>query len=55
MKNNIKLMCAASAMLMMASCTDLDVPVESQYTEYPSSEIAQEAKLSDIYLSLIHI
>ena len=52
MKNNIKLMCAASAMLMMASCTDLDVPVESQYTEYPSSEIAQEAKLSDIYYHL---
>lgn len=35
-----------------ASCTNLDVEIKSQYTEYPNSEIALEAKMSDVYYSL---
>ncbi|MBE6341425.1 MAG: RagB/SusD family nutrient uptake outer membrane protein [Bacteroidales bacterium] len=30
-------------------CTDLDVDIESQYTEYPINEITLEAKMADIY------
>ena len=37
---------------MAASCTDLDVPVKSQYTKYPSSEVAQEAQMADVYYHL---
>lgn len=35
--------------LAISSCTDLDVNVKSFYTEYPDSEIAIEAKTSDVY------
>lgn len=49
MKTNIKLLFAAGVLSLVASCTDLDVPVESQYTKYPSSEIALEAQMSGIY------
>lgn len=37
--------------LAAASCTDLDVDVKSQYTEFPDSEIAIEAKTSTAYLA----
>lgn len=37
---------------MTTSCTDLDVPVKSQYTKYPSSEVAQEAQMADVYYHL---
>ena len=30
-------------------CTDLDVDITSQYTEYPDSEIAIEAKMANVY------
>lgn len=53
MKKSILFISAAALLGMAASCTDLDVDVESQYTEYPSSEIAQEAKLSDVYFHLL--
>ena len=52
MKNTIKFLFAVGIVGITASCTDLDVDVESQYTEYPSSEIAQEAKLADVYFHL---
>ncbi len=45
-------MCAAGMLGLTTGCTDLDTTPESQYTEYPSSEIAQEAKLADIYFHL---
>ena len=32
-----------------SSCTDLDVPVESQYTSYPDNESAVEAQMTSIY------
>ena len=47
-----KLFLAAGLICLTASCTDLDVPVESQYTSYPSSEAALEAQLSGIYFQL---
>lgn len=40
---------AALLALTISSCTDLDVDVKSFYTEYPDSEIAIEAKTSDVY------
>ena len=52
MKTYIKLLFAAGVISLTAGCTDLNVPVESQYTEYPSSTIAIEAKMSDIYYQL---
>ena len=52
MKAIIKSLLAAGVIGMTASCTDLDLKPESQYTEYPSSEIAQEAKLADVYFHL---
>jgi hypothetical protein len=53
MKKNILFIFAAGLLGLSTGCTDLDVPVESQYIEYPTSEIAQEAKLSDVYFHLL--
>ncbi|WP_312398605.1 RagB/SusD family nutrient uptake outer membrane protein [Sphingobacterium sp.] len=33
----------------MASCTDLDVDIKSQHTEFPNTERAAEAILADVY------
>lgn len=33
---------------LAVGCTDLNVPVDSQYTSYPNSEAALEAQLSGI-------
>lgn len=52
MNKTIKTLFAASLAVLATGCTDLESPVESQYTEYPSSDIAQEAKLSDVYFHL---
>ena len=52
MKQNIKLLFAAGLIGLSTSCTDLDVPVKSQYTKYPSSEVAQEAQMADVYYHL---
>ena len=50
MNNYIKTLFAATVLSMTASCTDLDVEVKSQYTEYPTeSEVALEAKMADVY------
>lgn len=52
MRKNIKLLFAAGLIGLTTSCTDLDVPVKSQYTKYPSSEVAQEAQMADVYYHL---
>jgi len=52
MKHNIKLFLAAGLIGLTASCTDLDVPVESQYTTYPNTEEALEAQLAGIYFQM---
>ena len=50
MKYNKIFFMAGLLALTATSCTDLDVDVHSQYTEYPSSnDIAVEAKMSDLY------
>ena len=46
---------AALLALTISSCTDLDVDVKSFYTEYPDSEIAIEAKTSDVYYAFAGI
>ena len=52
MKQYIKLLFAAGLIGLTTSCTDLDVPVKSQYTKYPTSEVAQEALMADVYYHL---
>ena len=52
MKQNIKLLFAAGLIGLTTSCTDLDVPVKSQYTKYPTSEVAQVAQMADVYYHL---
>ena len=49
MKTNIKRLFLAGLAAMAVGCTNLDVDVDSQYTEYPTNEIAVEAKMADIY------
>ncbi len=50
MKKNIKAYLAVGLMAVSAvGCTDLKTDIESQYIEYPTNEIAVEAKMSDIY------
>ena len=49
MKRNKNILLAGLLALAATSCTDLDVKVESQYTEYPNNEIAVEAKMADLY------
>ena len=52
MKTNIKLFFAAGLMALTASCTDLDVKPEAQFTEYPTSDEAVEAQMADVYYHL---
>lgn len=52
MKRNKNIILAGLLALAATSCTDLDVNVESQYTEYPNNEIAVEAKMADLYYHL---
>ena len=52
MKRNKNILLAGLLALAATSCTDLDVNVESQYTEYPNNEIAVEAKMADLYYHL---
>lgn len=49
MKYNKIFFMAGLLALATTSCTDLDVDVHSQYTNYPSNDIAVEAKMSDLY------
>ena len=43
---------AAGLAVLASSCTDLNVPIESQYTDYPSSEAAIEAKMANVYFAM---
>lgn len=54
MKTNIKsLFFTVCAAAFITGCTDLDVAVESQYTEYPlDNDVAFEAKMADVYFQL---
>ena len=52
MNTNIKLLFATGILTLAVGCTDLDVPVASQYTTYPSSEIAVQAKMANIYFKM---
>ena len=52
MKTNIKVFFAAGLMALTASCTDLDVKPEAQFTEYPTSDAAVEAQMADVYFHL---
>lgn len=49
MKMNIKLFFIAALAMTAISCTDLDVDIKSQYTEFPESERAAEAVSADVY------
>jgi hypothetical protein len=49
MKINLKVLFAAGIIGLTSACTDLNVDVNSYYTEYPSSDIAVAAKMADIY------
>lgn len=46
---NIKLILAAGV-LALASCTNLEVPVESQYTQMPGTPEAIQANMNDLFL-----
>jgi len=45
----IRLFTLSAFAFSMASCTDLDVDIKSQHTEFPNTERAAEAILADVY------
>lgn len=49
MKLNIKLLLAAGLIGVTSACTDLDVDINSQYVEYPTTDVATEALMADVY------
>ena len=53
MKNKL-INCIVSGVVasILTACTNLNVDVESQYTRYPGTDIAQEAELADVYYHL---
>jgi len=48
----IKSFMTVALLVLAASCTDLDVDIKSQYTEFPDSEIAAEAKAANAYFAM---
>lgn len=52
MKHNIILLLTAALGASAVSCTDLDTPLESQYSEYPINEITVDARLADVYFHM---
>lgn len=52
MNTKIKTIFAASLAVFAVSCTDLDVPVDSQYTAYPGNTEAVESKMAGIYYQM---
>lgn len=53
MKNHYKIYFLSILLLsMLIQCTDLDVPIKSQYTSFPDSEVAAEAKTADVYYAM---
>ncbi len=51
-QKHIKYLLPALLLALAASCTDLDVNIKSQYTTFPDSEIAAEAKTADVYFAM---
>lgn len=49
MKTYIKTFVTASLALLATGCTDLNVDIDSQYTQYPANEVAVEAQMAGIY------
>ena len=49
MKTRYFIISAALLALTTVGCTDLDVDIKSQYTEYPDSEIALSARINNAY------
>ncbi|MGE8424618.1 MAG: hypothetical protein ACN6PI_17400, partial [Sphingobacterium siyangense] len=45
----IRLLTLSALSFSLGSCTDLDVDIKSQLTEFPDSERAAEAILADVY------
>lgn len=50
--NYIKFIFSTLPLIFAASCTDLDVEIKSQYTSFPNSEIAIEAKTADVLFAM---
>ncbi len=56
MKYQIKTIFAAAIVTLTTGCTDLNVDVKSQYTEYPTeSKVALEAKMADVYYAFRNV
>lgn len=49
---DIKYVLPMLLLALAASCTDLEVDIKSQYTSFPDSEIAAEAKTADVYFAM---
>lgn len=49
MKTNKLILSAAAIVLGLTACTDLEVPMESQYSALPNSKAAIEANMDNIY------
>lgn len=50
MKTKLHILLSTAAMaITLVSCTDLDVDIKSQYTEFPTSERAADAISGDVY------
>src|SRR5690554_1925330 len=52
MKKYIVYLLSFTLLPLIASCTDLDVDIKSQYTAFPDSEIAAEARTADVYYAM---
>ncbi len=52
MKTYIKLLLLSGVLIVVGACTDLDTDIKSQYTEYPTSDIALSARLEGCYYFL---
>lgn len=52
MRLNIKTLFAASLATLAVGCTDLNVPVDSQYIVYPSTEEAAISKMAGVYFCM---
>lgn len=49
---DIKYILPILLLTLVTSCTDLEVDIKSQYTTFPNSDIAAEAKTADVYFAM---
>lgn len=49
---NIKYIFPILMLALSSGCTDLEVDIKSQYTSFPNSEIAAEARTADVYFAM---